>query len=116
MNLTYTTVNGVQLPNLTLPKEPEMELGKYAQLRKNFLMNHRPGTFLNLMTTGQLNRHLEEIQQTASLQVERLTNQMAREEEINENLKEREPLTWVGRMNEVKHRAEELVIHDLILI
>ena len=114
LNMTYTMKNGYRLPDLLPPQEPEVHLGKYALLRRRFLKERRPVMFTNLLTTGRLNEHLMEIQQTAQRRVEQITAQMAKAEGVTEELKARDQMQWVGRMNNLKQAAEETVMNELI--
>ena len=65
MEITYHEQNGFQIPNLLLPQEPEVHLGKYAELRREYLMKRRRVLYTNLKTSGKLTEHLAEIEQTA---------------------------------------------------
>ena len=114
LDMTYTMKNGYRLPDLLPPQEPEVHLGKYALLRRRFLKERRPVMFTNLLTTGRLNEHLMEIQQTAQRRVEQITAQMAKAEGVTEELKARDQMQWVGRMNNLKQAAEETVMNELI--
>lgn len=114
MELTYRMQEGFQIPNLLLPQEPETHLGKYAELRRQYLMKHRRVLYTNLKTSCRLAEHLAEIEQTASETVERLARQMAEAEGVTEQLKADDPLRWTGLMNNLRHSAEETVLNDLI--
>ena len=114
MEVTYTRVGDYNLPNLTLPQEPEVHLGRYARMRKKYLMEHRKGTFTTLLTTGKLNQHLMDIEQTAMETIERIDQQMEKTEGVTEELKMSDPLRWTGLMNNLRHSAEETVLQDLI--
>ena len=114
MEVTYRTQNGFQVPNLLLPQTPEVHLGKYAELRRQYLMKHRRVLYTNLKTTCRLTEHLSEIEQAARKMVEQTVTQMARNEGVTEELKATDPLRWTGLMNNLRHSAEELVLNDLI--
>jgi hypothetical protein len=114
MEVTYRMQDGVQVPNLMMPSVPEVHLGKYAELRRAYLMKRRRVLYTNLKTSGKLTEHLAEIEQTARKMVEQTVTQMAQVEGVTEELKERDPLRWTGLMNNLKHSAEELVLNDLI--
>ena len=114
MEITYHEQNGFQIPNLLLPQEPEAHLGKYAELRRQYLKQHRRVLYTNLKTSCRLTEHLAEIEQTARKMVEQTVAQMAQTEGVTEELKERDPLCWTGLMNNLRHSAEELVLNDLI--
>ena len=110
----YTMENGYRIPNLLPHQEPEIRLGKYALLRRRFLMQHRRGTFSHLLTSGKLNPHLTEIDRTARTRIEQITEQMARAEGVTEELKARDQMKWVGLMNSIRQTAEETVLQELI--
>ncbi len=113
-NLTYTKQGDYLLPNLLPPQEPEIRLGKYAILHRRFLQQYRRVTFTNLLTTGQLNSHLQEIQQTALTRLNQMVSQMAKDQGVTEELKASDPMKWVGLMNNIKASAEEQILTDLV--
>lgn len=114
MEVTYRMQEGFRLPNLLLPQEPETHLGKYAELRRQYIKKHRRVLYTNLKTSGQLAAHLAEIETTAEKMVTRLVAQMAQNEGVTEELKAADPQRWMGLMNNLKHSAEEAVLNDLI--
>ena len=57
MEVTYRMQNGYQVPNLLMPQTPEVHLGKYAELRREYLMKHRRVLYTNLKTSGKLTEH-----------------------------------------------------------
>ena len=112
--ITYTRQGDYNLPNLLPPQEEPVPHGKYALLRKKFLKEHRRITYTNLLTSGQLSSHLVEIEQTAQRQMEQMVTQMAKENGVTEELKERDPMKWVGLMNNLQNAAEEIILKELI--
>ena len=114
MEITYRMQNGYQVPNLLMPQTSEVHLGKYAELRRQYLMKRRRVLYTNLKTSGKLTEHLAEIEQTARKMVEQTVAQMAQAEGVTEELKATDPLHWTGLMNNLRHSAEELVLNDLI--
>lgn len=112
--LTYTMRDGYRLPDLLPPQEPELHLGKYALLRRSFLKQHRRVTYMNLLTSGRLNSHLAEIEQTALSRLEQIMEQTAKAEGVTEELKARDPMRWTGLMNNIRHSAEEAILSELI--
>lgn len=114
MEVTYRMQNGYQVPNLMMPQAPEVHLGKYAELRREYLKKRRRVLYTNLKTSGKLTEHLAEIEQTARNMVEQTVAQMAQNEGVTEELKATDPLRWTGLMNNLRHSAEELVLNDLI--
>ena len=112
--ITYTRQGDYNLPNLLPPQEEPVPHGKYALLRKKFLKEHRRVTYTNLLTSGKLNSHLAEIQQTAQRRMEEIVAQMAKAEGVTEELKASDPMKWTGLMNNIRHSAEETVLNELI--
>ena len=105
---------GYRLPNLLMPQEAETHLGKYAELRRQYLKEHRRVLYTNLKTSGQLAAHLAEIEETAQKMVTQAVAQMVKAEGVTEELKAADPRRWTGLMNNLKHSAEEAVLSDLI--
>jgi hypothetical protein len=112
--LTYRTEGDYLVPNLTVPEEPPVVLGKFALLRKKYLNQNRRVMYLNLLTAGTLNEHLAEIERTAAERLELITRQTAAAQGVDENLKARDQMTWVGLMNNIRQSAEETILNDLI--
>ena len=114
MNITYTMQGDYNLPNLLPPQEPEVHLGKYALMRRRFLQQHRRVMYTNLLTSGKLNAHLMEIEQTAKTRMEQIISQTAKNEGVTEELKAADPMRWTGLMNSIRQSAEETVLQELI--
>ncbi len=114
--ITYTQINGINYPNLALPEQPEVNIGKYGQMRLGFLRKHRRGTYTTLLTECRLTEHLAAIDQEARSQVEILTAELAQQREIDESLKASNPLLWVQEMNNCKAFAEEITIEEIICV
>jgi hypothetical protein len=112
--LTYRMEGDYQVPNLTVPEEAPVILGKYALLRKKYLKQNRRVLYLNYLTAGTLNEHLTEIEQTAYERMELMTAQMALEQGVTEQLKATDQMKWVGMMNNIRNAAEEAILQDLI--
>lgn len=107
--LNYKTVNGYQIPDLKIP-DGQATLGRYGRMRKAYLKEYRKMTFNSLLLTA----HLAEIDRTAGERVKRMVSEMAAAQGVNEALKERDPMAWVGAMNSLKAQAEEIVLNELV--
>ena len=114
MELTYTEQNGLLIPDLVLDDQPTGSLGKYGRMRKRFLEQKHDGTFSALVLSGKLTRHLQDIDQTAKEQMATLTRRLAAAEGVTESLKAQDPLAWVRRISSIRHRAEEMVLHEVV--
>ena len=108
--------DGLLYPDLLPPEEDAPAYGKYGRMCRTYLKEHRPALYTNLLLSGKLNVHLNEIDHTANAQIERLTKQMVQVQGITEELKAKDQMAWVGAMENIQNAAEEIVISELIHI
>ena len=113
-NITYTERNGIRYPNLTLPEQTNYPLGKYANLRLDFMKKHRRGTYTTLLTEGRLNEYLREIDLQAHEMLDTIIPRLAQERGIDEVLKAHNALQWAAEMNNIKTSAEEIVLQEVV--
>ena len=111
---TYTEVNGVLIPNVVMDPQPEGEIGVWGWRRKRFLKEHRKGTYNAMLLKGTLTQHLIDTNEAALDLMDSLVKQMAIAEGVTEELKRKDQMAWVGRMNNIRNRAEEIVRSELI--
>ncbi len=111
--LSYTLCGDYYLPDLVLNEE-KLTYGKYGMLRKQFLKEYRPIRYQNLLLSGKLTAHLNQIDQEVTEQVEVLMKQMAEKQGVNENLKRQDQMKWVRLMNNIKVSAEEIVLKERV--
>ena len=116
MEISYTRQGDYLLPDLVLPQQSKSFPGRYGRLHKEYLQKHKKGTYSGLFLSGKLMDHLAEIDNQAKEMKELLMKQLAEKENITEELKARDQMAWVGGMNNIKERADEIVLHDLIYI
>lgn len=83
-------------------------------LRHSYLRKHREGLYTGMLMEGTLNAHLEEVDREANRMLEQLTTQMALEQGVTEELKARDQMLWVQRMNNIRQAAEEIIYSQLI--
>ena len=114
MELSYRQNGDYLIPDIKMDDQPAGMIGKYGRMRKTFLKEHRSGTYNALLLQSRLTEHLLEIDRTARAQVEQTMAQMAKAEGVTESLKARDQMAWVQRMNNIKSRAEEAVIVEMI--
>ena len=84
-------------------------------LRKSYLQEHRKGLYLELVLAGKLNEHLHQIDEECNQMLDRLVVQMKEVHGVTEELKMQDQMAWVGRMNNIRACAEEIVIHEIII-
>ena len=114
MGGTYTQVGDYLLPDLELPEEESQSIGVWGQRHRSYLKEHRRATYTTLLTSGKLNDYLADIDRQAEELFSRLVKQMAEAEGVTEALKAADPMAWVGRMNNIRNRAMEIVNTELI--
>ncbi len=112
--ISYTLVGDYYLPDLTLPEEKQCEIGRFGLMRRHYLKEHRKGLFASLLTSGKLNEHLYEIDQTANQRMESLSQQMAKSEGVTEQLKFENQMMWIQKMTNIRSRVEEIIREELI--
>ena len=114
MEITYRTVGDYRIPNLDLPEEAKVPLGRWATAHKDYLRYHRSVTFTTMLADGTLWQHLHEVEEQAEKMFNQLVKGICKDEGIDEELKEKDQICWVRSMNNVYNRATELVNHELI--
>ena len=110
---SYTQVGDYLLPDL-LPGNEESAVGIWGLRHLRWLRRNRHVTYINLLTTGKLPGYLTEIDGQAQEMFSRLIEQYAATEGITEQLKAADQLAWVGRMNSIRDRVEEIVLSELV--
>ena len=112
--LIYKRNGDYLLPEIGLTEAEKKPLGKYGMMRRQYLEQNRPGLYTRLILSGQLMEHLQEIDRTAHSRLESLMNLLAKQASVTEELKARDQMAWVGKMNSLKHQAEETILAELI--
>ena len=112
MEITYTLVGDYYRPNLAAPESPKV--GRWGMLRFNYLRKHREALYTIMLMENTLNPHLEEIDRQAQEMEQQLISRLARKEGITEQLKAENQTEWVARMNNIRNRADEIVLKELI--
>ena len=92
------------------------QVGVWGQMHYQYLKETKP-TLVNVMRmNGNLKSYLREIDEQAEEMIFRLVKQMAKDEGVDEAMKRRDQLYWVGRMNNIRNRAEEIVLREVICV
>ncbi len=112
--LWYELQGDYYIPCLTLPAEEEKPIGIWGQRHKRYLKEHRKATYTTLLTSGKLNTYLADINEQAQERFERLIEQMKQAQGITEQLKAENALEWIGRMNNIRACAMEIVNREII--
>ena len=112
--ISYTLVGDYYIPDLKLPETENKPIGIWGRKHLSYLKEHKKFLFNQLVLSWKLNSHLADINEQATEMLDRLTEQMAKNEGVTEKLKEENQMEWVARMNNIRNRAEEIVNAELI--
>ena len=112
--ISYTLQGDYYLPDLALPAEEQVEVGIWGQRHLQHIKVHRKGFYTTLLTKCELNRHLADVNKQAEDMFSWLVKHLAEREGLTEQLKADKQMEWVGRMNNIRSRAMEIVNSELI--
>lgn len=110
--LDYELVGDYYLPCLKAPESPKV--GRFGLMYLDYLRNHKKVEYLGLMLSGKLKDHIEDIDRQAEEIFSHLVDQMKQAEGVTEQLKATDQMAWIGAMNNISSRANEIVLSDLI--
>lgn len=113
--ITYKMVGDYYIPVLELQEEGR-SIGKYGRMHRNYLEEHNPMMFNTLVLTGQLWTYLADLNEQAQNRLQLIIRQMQEAENVTNELKEHNQMAWVRAMNNIRNRAEEIVVHEMILL
>ncbi len=114
MGGTYYKEGDFFIPNLELPPASDYQLGKYGRMRREHLKKHHSVIYNQMVLDGSLYPHLYETDKSCNARMEKIMSDMARSEGVTELLKAQDQMLWIQRMNSIQHRAEEIILHELI--
>lgn len=112
MKIDYRKCGDYYIPNLVISNTKNFKLGKYGKMRLNYLKTQKKAEYTILL----ISEHLQEIDETATARYNLLMKQIAERENITEELKANNQLEWVGKMNSIKNRVEEIIFNELIYV
>ena len=115
MELEYIRNGDYYIPNLTIQKE-ERSIGKWGRIHREFLREHHPIQFSQMVLSDTLFAYLADLNEQAQQRMETLISQMQATEGVTEKLKDTNPMAWVQLMNNIHSRAEEIVLSELIFV
>ena len=113
MNILNIRSGDYFIPDLKLPEETR-PIGKWGRMHRDYLKEHRPIRFNNLVLSGNLWTYLADLNDQAQQRMETLITQIQSAEGITEALKAVDPLGWTQCMNNITARAEEIIREELI--
>ena len=113
MNIHYTRMGDYYIPDLMLPEESR-PIGKWGRMHREYLKEHKPIQYNCLLLSGELRTYLADLNEQAQDGLERMIDQMKMAEGVTEELKAADPMAWVGAVNNIRNRAEEIILQELI--
>jgi len=113
MELNYIRCSDYYIPDLKLSEE-KRPIGKWGRLHWDYLKEHHPIQFNLLALSGNFHTYLAELNDQAQDRLERTMEQMKTAEGVTEELKAAEPMLWVQHMNNIRNRAEEIILRELV--
>ena len=113
--IDYILLGDYYIPDLKLPEE-NRPIGRYGRLHRDYLKEEHPTRYSSLILTGKLWTYLADLNEQADERLDLIIEQMKTVEGVTEELKARNQLEWVGRMNNIRNRAEEIIKSELIYI
>lgn len=112
--LWYELQGDYYIPCLKLPDEQQVEVGVWGMRHLEYIKHHRKGFYTSLLVGCNLNRYLADINRQAEEMFDTLTKKLKQAEGITEQLKAENQIEWVGRMNNIRNRATEIINHNII--
>ena len=113
--ITYIKTGDYYIPDWKLPEE-HRPIGRWGRMHRDYLKEHRPVVFNQLVLSGNLWTYLADINEQAQQRMEVLVKQMMASEGVTEELKATNPMTWTQRMNNIQTRAEDIVREEMIFV
>ena len=101
------------IPDLKLPEETR-PIGKWGRIHRDYLKEHHPIQYTNLVLSCKLWTYLADLNELAQERLDRIIAQMKLAEGITEELKAADPIGWTQHMNNITARAEEIIREELI--
>ena len=111
--ISYTLVGDYYIPNIVLPEE-NRPIGRWGRIHRDYLEQHHPIRFNDLVLSGQLWTYLADLNEQAQERLFLIIEQMKASEGVTEGLKAADQLAWVGAMNSIRNRAEEIILREMI--
>lgn len=112
--LWYELIGDYYIPVLTLSSEEQCPIGKWGRMHRDYLKEHRPILFNDLILSGQLWTYLADLNEQAQERLSVIVEQMKEAEGVTEELKASNQMAWVGAMNSIRNRAVEIILREMI--
>ena len=111
--LNYIRCSDYYIPDIRLPEETR-PIGRLGRMHRDYIKEHRPIRFNDLCLSGELWTYLADLNEQAQSRFEVIIKQMKTAEGVTEHMKQHDQMAWVGAMNSIRNRAEEIILKELI--
>ena len=112
--LWYELIGDYYIPVLTLSSEEQRPIGKWGRMHRDYLKEHRPFLYNDLILSGQLRTYLADLNEQVQERLSLIIEQMKATESVTEEMKAADQMAWVSAMNSIRNRAEEIILRELI--
>ena len=113
--IEYRLVGDYYIPNIAIPKPRRTgNIGKYGRLKLNYMKKYKIPEYTEMLFSNELKSYLLDIEDEFKEKLDILIKQMAEKENVNEELKANNQMEWVQKMNNIKSRAEEFILNEVI--
>ena len=112
--LWYELIGDYYIPVLTLSSDERRPIGKWGRIHRDYIKEHRPILFNDLVLSGQLWTYLADLNEQAQDRLSLIVEHMKASEGMTEKLKATDQMAWVAAMNSIRNRAEEIILRELI--
>ena len=113
-SLWYELIGDYCIPILTLSSEEQRPIGKWGRMHRDYLKEHRPILFNDLVLSDRLWTYLADLNEQAQDRLSLIIEQMKASEGVTEELKAADQMAWVGAMSSIRNRAEEIILREMI--
>lgn len=112
--LWYELIGDYYIPVLTLSSDEQRPIGKWGRMHRDYIKEHRSILFNDLVLSGQLWTYLADLNEQAQERLSLIVEQMKATEGVTEEMKAADQMAWVGAMNSIRNRAEEIILREMI--
>ncbi len=111
--IDYVLVGDYYIPDLKLPEE-KRSIGRWGRMHREYLKENRPLLYTDMVITGEIWTYLADLNEQAQTRLELIIEQMKEAEGVTEDMKRRDQMGWVGAMNNIRSRAEEIILTEIV--
>ena len=111
--LNYTRCGDYYIPDIRLPEETR-PIGRWGRMHRDYIKEHNPIRFNDLCLSGELWMYLADLNEQAQNRLELIIEQIKAVDGVTETMKQHDQMAWIGAMNSIRSRAEEIILHEMI--